>query len=127
PAGGTTGALARARWAGAVGDGLRTGSARPPVGRGGYNPPMLIRALIVLLLVLNVGVALWWALREPAPEPSPAASPTVARLQLAEESIAPGGARAVPPPAPVVVTQCHSFGPFVDQATLEKAQARLQP
>ena len=34
---------------------------------------MHLRALIVLLLVMNVGVALWWALRPaPAAEPPPA-------------------------------------------------------
>ena len=44
---------------------------------------MLTRALIVVLAILNVGVALWWMLRgEPVPTP-PAEPPTgVARLQL---------------------------------------------
>jgi len=90
---------------------------------------MLIRALIVLLLVLNVGVALWWLLRDPAPVASPEASPGVARLQLVDAPSAGAGGdpSPAPPPASVVVTQCHSFGPFEDEATLEKAQSRLQP
>ena len=47
---------------------------------------MLVRALVVLLLVLNLGVAAWWALRAP---PSPASGfvqpADVARLALVSE------------------------------------------
>jgi hypothetical protein len=84
---------------------------------------MLTRALIVVLAILNVGVALWWMLRgDPAPAP-PAAPPTgVAQLQLldtpkaaaptttpaaastpladATPQVAPGSARPPAPPAP---------------------------
>lgn len=43
---------------------------------------MLTRALIVVLVILNVGVALWWLLRG-EPVAAPAAAPTgVAQLQL---------------------------------------------
>lgn len=43
---------------------------------------MLTRALIVVLVILNVGVALWWLLRG-EPVTAPAAAPTgVAQLQL---------------------------------------------
>ena len=47
---------------------------------------MLIRALIVLLVVLNLGAAAWWLTR-PMPEPvAPADLPAgVARLQLVDE------------------------------------------
>lgn len=46
---------------------------------------MFARALIVLLLVLNAGVAAWWALR-PVPQPAPILQPDdVPRLQLLSE------------------------------------------
>lgn len=62
---------------------------------------MLTRALIVVLAILNLGVALWWMLRgEPAPAPPP---PTtgVAQLQLlpATASAPPGASIASTPPA----------------------------
>lgn len=62
---------------------------------------MLTRALIVVLAILNLGVALWWMLRgEPAPAPPP---PTtgVAQLQLlpASASAPPGAAIASTPAA----------------------------
>lgn len=109
---------------------------------------MWIRALIVLLLVLNVGVAAWWATRAPAP-PAPPADATlgVARLQLAGE---PGAAprAAVPSPAapastastadapagaptaivaPEPAPACYRYGPFADAAAAAAARARLQP
>jgi septal ring-binding cell division protein DamX len=63
---------------------------------------MLTRALIVVLAILNLGVALWWMLRgEPAPAPPP---PTtgVAQLQLlpagANAPTSTATAAAVPPP-----------------------------
>ena len=44
---------------------------------------MLTRALIVVLAILNVGVALWWMLRgDPAPAPQADPPTGVARLQL---------------------------------------------
>ena len=48
---------------------------------------MHLRALIVLLAVMNLGVALWWALR-PAPEPEPLPKPPAgaSRLLLASEA-----------------------------------------
>ncbi|HEX7802707.1 MAG TPA: SPOR domain-containing protein [Pseudoxanthomonas sp.] len=102
---------------------------------------MLIRALIVLLIVLNVGVAAWWISR---PEPPPPALPTqpadVPRLQLLNES----GKTTVPPltPAPVPApvpsppaavaaagpaapAQCFSVGPFADQAAAGAAATRI--
>lgn len=109
---------------------------------------MFARALFVLLLVLNVGVATWWATRAPPAAPAAVVPPIgVARLQLVGE--APGGGVVVSPPAtetlpsdavgvtaPAVsaaagataaTMQCYSFGPFSnDQATVA-AQARLQP
>ena len=107
---------------------------------------MLIRALIVLLVVLNLGVAAWWLTR-------PAVAPTaiavvpegVARLQLLSEAMptatpaaaveAPAVAQTasaepvsepVPPVAATTpVLQCFSLGPFSDQAAAKAAAARL--
>ncbi|MGE6332170.1 SPOR domain-containing protein [Stenotrophomonas sp. NPDC077659] len=60
---------------------------------------MLTRALIVVLAMLNLGVASWWLLREepqrPAPPPPPAG--------VAELRWLPGGAAAVPPAPPPMV------------------------
>ncbi|UHQ22770.1 hypothetical protein LVB77_19315 [Lysobacter sp. 5GHs7-4] len=48
---------------------------------------MLLRALIVLLLVLNLGVAAWWWQRDPAPAATRAAvAPGVAPLRLLGEA-----------------------------------------
>ena len=98
---------------------------------------MFARALIVLLLVLNLGVATWWALR-PATALSPMiGAPTGApRLLLLRE--APQPARAVtvattpavaPEPATLIATprRCVAFGPFTDAMTLAQASATLQP
>jgi ABC-type transport system substrate-binding protein len=100
---------------------------------------MLMRALIVLLLVLNAGVAAWWWL---APASAPAAQPAhpagVPRLQLVSEA-RPGAAdarvasAAVPPPASVPdapgaaapATVCARLGPFADPAAAEAARAAL--
>lgn len=89
---------------------------------------MLTRALIVLLLVLNLGVAAWWMTRAPpAPPASFEPAPGVARLQL------PGETGSSTTPAPqrraeaVAVSQCVSLGPFVDAQTAERARTQLQP
>ncbi|KRD77300.1 hypothetical protein [Lysobacter sp. Root983] len=65
---------------------------------------MLLRALIVLLLVLNLGVAAWWWQRDSAPAAVPAAAPAgVAPLRLLSETaprprtaVKPALAQAVP-------------------------------
>ncbi|WP_217537603.1 SPOR domain-containing protein [Stenotrophomonas sp. GbtcB23] len=57
---------------------------------------MLTRALIVVLAILNVGVALWWMLRG-EPVPTPPATPTgVAQLQLLDSPSAPAAAAPAP-------------------------------
>ncbi len=102
---------------------------------------MFARALFVLLLVLNVGVATWWATR-PLPSASgPIAAPVgAARLQLFGEAYG-GDAAMAPPPAAAAFpmdasqpsasgvrrpAQCFSFGPFLDDQVAVAAQARLQ-
>lgn len=58
---------------------------------------MLLRALVVLLLVLNLGVAAWWALRAPPPPPPALVQPPgVARLQLVSEARPPAPASPAP-------------------------------
>lgn len=99
---------------------------------------MFMRALLVLLLVLNLGVAAWWLTRAPAPPPIPA-EPTlsVARLQLLSETQGAPGASptaadtairsdSAPTSAPAT-QQCYSFGPFSNDQAAVAAQARLQP
>ena len=101
-----------------------------------YNAAMLPRALIVLLLVLNVGVATWWATRQPPPLPVHVQPPGIARLQLLAEAPKRAAVRpaAVMPavtqetdPAAKAPAQCFSFGPFADAAAAATARARLQP
>ncbi len=105
---------------------------------------MLIRALIVVLSVLNLGVALWWLGRGEPPTPQAAEADTgVATLEL----LPPGPATAdasqgVPSPAAAAMTpvtpppgagiaaepasgHCLSLGPFVDRTRAEAAAARL--
>lgn len=90
---------------------------------------MLIRALVILLLVLNLGAALWWALAsEPVPSAAPADMPPgVERLQLVKELAAPIKA----PPAngstiAVKVVQCASFGPYDSTSAASADGKRLQ-
>lgn len=107
---------------------------------------MHLRALIVLLLVMNVGVALWWALRPaPAAEQPPALPADVPRLLLASEAdaealqavqlnaanadvqadgpLADGSDAAAVAPEDL---RCFSFGPWTDPGEAEEARVLLQ-
>lgn len=103
---------------------------------------MLMRALIVLLLVLNAGVAAWWWWSPaPAPVTWPVHPAGVPRLQLVSEvrpgarvpgaatPVAAGSAAAPATPVPGVAasaaTQCTRLGPFADAASAEAARSRL--
>ena len=91
---------------------------------------MLIRALIVFLAVLNLGVAACWTFRTPAPPPVPEPLPLgVARLQLVDEQPAAAAAATATgtagPPAGAAV-RCFSFGPF-DSDAAAPARATLAP
>ena len=91
---------------------------------------MLIRALIVLLVVLNLGAAAWWLTR-PAPTPpaEPALPAGVARLQLVNEAPSTPTqapvpqARAAAPPA--ALAACFSLGPYTRESSALQAQAAL--
>jgi hypothetical protein len=106
---------------------------------------MLIRASIVLLLILNAGVAAWWLLSPQAPA-TRATLPTLhaPTLQLANEQTTarpqahptvatpgpPSAALPAPPPMPAVTNAsatCMSVGPFADAAALAAARTALQP
>jgi hypothetical protein len=109
---------------------------------------MFERALIVLLLVLNLGVAAWWLLRdapEPAREASAADVPSlrlVSELPAAERArmlASPAGeAQATPAQEPVAntrddagadaattPTRCYALGPFADVGAAEAARTVL--
>ena len=91
---------------------------------------MLIRALIVLLVVLNLGAAAWWLTR-PAPTPpaEPALPAGVARLQLVNE--APSMPTQAPVPQvrdavpPAALAACFSLGPYTRESSALQAQAAL--
>ena len=104
---------------------------------------MSLRALVVFLAVLNLGIAAWWLSR---PDVAPAAAieeaPSgIARLQLVSErpairaTPAPVAATATAPPEaavedttpPAVPERCISLGPFADAAAVAAAQATLRP
>lgn len=111
---------------------------------------MLIRALVVLLIVLNLGVAAWWTLRAPPSAPAAIEQPLgVARLQLAREARPTAKPAAAPTPTPAAApvttaapvqpakdvaaekvaiampAQCYSFGPFADAAAAKNAHEVL--
>lgn len=101
---------------------------------------MLIRALIVLLAILNLGIAAWWLSRPDAVAPAVPPQPQgVPRLQLPDEApvaaaagIAnPAAAQEAPatpavtaPPAPSP-QHCYALGPFDDEAAARAAAVRL--
>lgn len=117
---------------------------------------MLARALIVLLLILNFGVALWWATRDappaaadvalpPGAEPlrllgestraATGAAPSTAAVAATQAPAPTAEAPDAPPPEeapetpapPAVASACHAFGPFADAAAADRARAQLQP
>lgn len=110
---------------------------------------MFVRALIILLLVLNLGVAAWWLLRDAPPGPARMASDTdlpslrlLSELPAAERARMPTGpadeAPAAPAPALAATaqddagadaattpTQCYAIGPFADADAAEAARTAL--
>jgi hypothetical protein len=106
---------------------------------------MYVRALIVVLAILNAGVALWWAAR-PAPSPPAPPPPAVsgaASLQLIDPPRTPTPAATTPPAEPAAEPaaaaqatvapakpvlpasneRCLRLGPYPDQASAEAARS----
>ncbi|MFP5373909.1 MAG: hypothetical protein ACLGHW_03290 [Gammaproteobacteria bacterium] len=82
---------------------------------------MFPRALLVLLVAMNLGVAGWWLARPaPGPAPPPQQPEGVPRLQLAGEA----GPQAAPAPAPPAL--CMRLGPYLEPAPLQRARLHLQ-
>lgn len=89
---------------------------------------MILRALIVLLVVINLGVAVWWGTRAPPVPSSPVGTPAgVPRLQLLRESPRSAMPRAAAIAPATTATQCFSFGPYPTPAGLRRAHERVLP
>ena len=90
---------------------------------------MLTRALFVLLLVLNAGVAAWWAVHTPAAEPTaPAVPADVPALELIGSVAPPSGPMrhaASSSAAPQGDLRCWRYGPFSDATALAAAQRAI--
>lgn len=98
---------------------------------------MLARAVLVSLLLMNLGVAAWWGLRRPPPEPRPPATDAaipplrlLAENEAADSGLLSAAAESVgqPPPAGGLPDQqCLQIGPFLTQADLRRALGALTP
>lgn len=107
---------------------------------------MNLRALIVLLTAMNLGVAAWWWLGPKTVPASVEDAPSgIAKLQLVSERPSPRPAPAPETPAaetaapspdvataeaekpPVAAERCFTFGPFANAAALAAAQTALRP
>lgn len=87
---------------------------------------MLIRALIVLLLVLNLGIAIWWWGRAPADVQPPSTEMPVGVAVL--EIVKDLSASNAPAPRTAALSTpgaCVRLGPFTDRAAAEQASASL--
>ena len=116
---------------------------------------MFARMLLVWLLVMNLGVLVWWALHRPSPAALPVSDSRLPTLQLLGEDVAapavdapPAGLEAAvqptgtPPPEAVAAAEapreveeaaepvvaapvCARYGPFADEASAASAGRRL--
>ncbi|WP_279362211.1 SPOR domain-containing protein [Xanthomonas sacchari] len=87
---------------------------------------MLVRALLVVLTILNLGVAVWWAMQPPTPPPvpMPAVPAGVATLQLVNETPAPAAAPTPPAVAPVAAPADAQADTAVAADTVEAVPAQ---
>lgn len=94
---------------------------------------MLLRALLLLLLCMNLGVAAWWlGHREPVAPPPPATEPGIPPLRLLAElerrPAREAAAELAEAPALLSPTaRCLALGPFETPAALRTAMDRLLP
>lgn len=95
---------------------------------------MLLRALIVLLLCMNAGVALWWAShREPVTPVEPATERGVSSLRLLSETerlptrVSDAAELSTTPEALSTASVCLSLGPFATPSELRRAMNQLMP
>ena len=94
---------------------------------------MLLRAMIVLLLCMNLGVAVWWAAHRENPVPvlpvTEAGVPSLTLLSETERLPVPVDAAelSVAPDAPGPASVCLGLGPFSTPADLRKAMNTLMP
>ena len=93
---------------------------------------LLQRALLLLLLCMNLGVAAWGAGHRDAPPPAlPALDPNVPRLRLlseVEQRPVPDAAELTEAPTPLDASAvCLSLGPFETPAELRQAMDLLLP
>jgi hypothetical protein len=93
----------------------------------------MLRAILLLLACMNLGVAAWWLSHRDPPAPVPPASaegvPTLRLLSEVERLPARQAARELAePPAPLSAdARCLSLGPFETPAALREAMERLLP
>jgi hypothetical protein len=97
---------------------------------------MLSRIVVLVLLVMNLGVALWWWLRPDAPTPQVTATeagvPALRLLseQAAGDDLPPDEAETVGPPKPLTPPEardCLQLGPWVTQIDMRRAMNVLTP
>lgn len=94
---------------------------------------MLPRALVLLLVVMNLGALAWWALHAPsAPAAVPATDPNTPTLTLLSEteSAQRKGSSDEMAAAPVpdsATPRCQSIGPFASPADVRRASDILSP
>lgn len=93
---------------------------------------MLLRALILLLLCMNIGVAIWWAAHRDPPIAAPSKTEvgTSSLVLLSESERLPVDDAAELSSAPEVLSPnsvCLSLGPFSTPADLRRAMNVLLP
>jgi hypothetical protein len=93
----------------------------------------VLRAIILLLACMNLGVGAWWALHREPPLPRlPATERGIATIRLLSEAETPPAAQAVDelnaaPDSLAAATTCQSLGPFQTPADLRHAMNLLMP
>jgi len=94
----------------------------------------MLRLLVLLLLAMNIGVALWWSLRPSPvvapPLPSDEDVPALQLLSEIEQRSADPVAEMVGPPEPDSSADgriCLELGPFLTQVDLRRAGTALTP